>query len=86
VVNEPVPDDLLMSAPRRFAKSKAGPDGGQASSDDERFRKELVTLTPARLCAHAVGNATVADDLAQDAMWGGTRAPATRWAPTLPGP
>ncbi len=43
---------------------------GQASTDDERFRKELVTLIPhLRAFARTLcGNATAADDLAQDAM------------------
>jgi len=44
--------------------------GGQASTDDERFRKELVTLIPhLRAFARTLcGDATAADDLAQDAM------------------
>ena len=48
---------------------------GLASADDERFHKELVTLIPhLRAFARTLcGNATAADDLAQDAMlkaWG----------------
>jgi RNA polymerase sigma-70 factor (ECF subfamily) len=44
--------------------------GGQASTDDEAFRKELVTLIPhLRAFARTLcGDATAADDLAQDAM------------------
>jgi RNA polymerase sigma-70 factor (ECF subfamily) len=43
---------------------------GQASTDDDRFRSELVTLIPhLRAFARTLcGNATAADDLAQDAM------------------
>ena len=43
---------------------------GLASADDERFHKELVTLIPhLRAFARTLcGNATAADDLAQDAM------------------
>lgn len=43
---------------------------GQASTDDDRFRRELVTLIPhLRAFARTLcGNATAADDLAQDAM------------------
>ncbi|MBX7248505.1 MAG: sigma-70 family RNA polymerase sigma factor [Caulobacteraceae bacterium] len=44
--------------------------GGLASTDDEGFRKELVTLIPhLRAFARTLcGDATAADDLAQDAM------------------
>jgi len=44
--------------------------GGRASTDDEAFRKELVTLIPhLRAFARTLcGDATAADDLAQDAM------------------
>ena len=44
--------------------------GGQASTDDEAFKKELVTLIPhLRAFARTLcGDATAADDLAQDAM------------------
>jgi RNA polymerase sigma-70 factor (ECF subfamily) len=44
--------------------------GGQASTDDKAFRKELVTLIPhLRAFARTLcGDATAADDLAQDAM------------------
>lgn len=44
--------------------------GGKASTDDEAFRKELVTLIPhLRAFARTLcGDATAADDLAQDAM------------------
>jgi len=43
---------------------------GQASTDDEAFKKELVTLIPhLRAFARTLcGDATAADDLAQDAM------------------
>ena len=44
--------------------------GGHASTDDEAFKKELVTLIPhLRAFARTLcGDATAADDLAQDAM------------------
>lgn len=44
--------------------------GGQPSTDDEAFRKQIVTLIPhLRAFARTLcGDATAADDLAQDAM------------------